>query len=142
MIQITAYDYLASHNVKPSVQRLAVMKYLMEHRTHPTADEIYQNLVVEMPTLSRTTVYNTLKVLVDNEAVLMLTIDEKKVCYDGDTSSHSHFLCRKCGRVYDLPFISNDDIVTAANDKGHKVETIHLYYKGVCQHCKEKETTE
>ena len=34
-------ERLQGHNIKPSVQRIAIMKYLMEHRTHPTVDEIY-----------------------------------------------------------------------------------------------------
>ena len=43
------------------MQRIAIMEYLMEHRTHPSADEIYTALSPSMPTLSKTTVYNTLK---------------------------------------------------------------------------------
>lgn len=44
-------NYLTAHNVKPSVQRMAVMEYLLDHRTHPTADEIYLALHRKMPTL-------------------------------------------------------------------------------------------
>lgn len=34
----------------------------------------------------------------------MLTIDEKNACFDGDTSLHAHFLCKKCGKIFDLPY--------------------------------------
>ena len=51
-------ERLQGHNIKPSVQRIAIMKYLMEHRTHPTVDEIYTALSPTIPTLSKTTVYN------------------------------------------------------------------------------------
>ena len=54
---------LQNHNIKPSVQRIAIMNYLIEHRTHPTVDEIYTALSPSIPTLSKTTVYNTLKLL-------------------------------------------------------------------------------
>ena len=57
-------EYLEEHDVKPSVQRIAVMDYLMTHRTHPTVDEIYHALEKQIPTLSKTTVYNTLKLFV------------------------------------------------------------------------------
>lgn len=56
-------ERLQGHNIKPSVQRIAIMKYLMEHRTHPTVDEIYTALSPTIPTLSKTTVYNTLKTM-------------------------------------------------------------------------------
>ena len=54
-------ERLQSHSIKPSVQRIAIMQYLMDHHTHPTVDEIYTALAPGMPTLSKTTVYNTLK---------------------------------------------------------------------------------
>ena len=55
MDKISTYDYLLQHQVKPSVQRLAVMDYLRKHKTHPTADDIYVHLLKEIPTLSKTT---------------------------------------------------------------------------------------
>ena len=94
---------LTDHGVKPSAQRLAVMEYLMEHRTHPSADEIYCALHPAMPTLSKTTVYNTLRLLTEKGAAIQLTIDERNVCFDADTTPHAHFLCTRCGKVYDVP---------------------------------------
>ena len=82
-----AIDILNSHNIRPSVQRIAILKYLLEHRIHPTVDDIYLALNPTMPTLSKTTVYNVLRNLVENGAVLALTIDEKNVRYDADISS-------------------------------------------------------
>lgn len=70
-------QHLTDHGVKPSIQRLAIMKYLMEHRTHPTADMIFNDLYKEIPTLSKTTVYNTLKLLTEHGAVRTIGIDEK-----------------------------------------------------------------
>ena len=50
------FSRLTEHGIKPSMQRMAVMEYLMTHRTHPTVDEIYTALHPSMPTLSKTTV--------------------------------------------------------------------------------------
>ena len=72
-----SYDRLLKYSIKPSMQRIAIMEYLMEHRTHPSADEIYTALSPSMPTLSKTTVYNTLKLFSEQGAALMLTIDER-----------------------------------------------------------------
>ena len=87
---------LQTHNIKPSVQRIAIMNYLMEHHTHPTVDEIYTALSPSIPTLSKTTVYNTLKLLSEQGAAQTLTIDERNTCYDADTNPHAHFLCKRC----------------------------------------------
>lgn len=136
---MNAVERLSDYGIKPSVQRIAIMEYLMTHRTHPTADEVYMALCYSIPTLSKTTVYNTLKLFVDQQAALMLTIDDKLVRFDGDTSLHSHFLCRRCGRVHDLPYSGKKREARELQIEGHAVEEIHHYYKGICRECKEKE---
>ena len=64
------------------MQRIAIMDYLMVHRVHPTADEIYNALYPTMPTLSKTTIYNTMKLFTEQGAVKALVIDEKNVRFD------------------------------------------------------------
>ena len=46
---MTAYEYLLSYHIKPSVQRIAIMDYLLNHKTHPCIDEIYTALCKEIP---------------------------------------------------------------------------------------------
>ena len=129
-----AIKILEEHNIRPSIQRILIMNYLMEHRTHPTVDDIYTALAPSVPTLSKTTVYNTLKTLTEHGAALTLTIDDKNTCYDAYTKPHSHFLCKRCGKVYDV--LNQEDMFDkAAGPKGFEVQEIHHYYKGVCKHC-------
>ena len=136
------YDYLLSFNVKPSVQRLAIMDYLLTHRTHPSIEEIYLALCDDIPTLSKTTVYNTLKLFVEHGAAQMLTIDERNVCYDGDITLHAHFLCKHCNKIFDLPAPVEDEQIGKMKDNGFQVEEQHYYYKGICPSCKEKDTNQ
>lgn len=130
-----SYDYLISYNIKPSVQRMAIMDYLLSHKTHPSIDEIYLALCKDIPTLSKTTVYNTLKLFVEHGAALMLTIDEKNACFDGDISLHAHFLCKKCGKIFDMPYSGE---VKQVDMYGFQVDEVHQYYKGVCPACAEE----
>ena len=129
------YEYLLSFGIKPSVQRIAIMDYLMKHRTHPAIDEIYLALCEQIPTLSKTTVYNTLKLFVEHGAAQMLTIDERNTCYDADIQLHAHFLCKKCGKILDFPLSTEKDKVSAMKDEGFKVDEIHQYFKGYCPSC-------
>ena len=111
------------------------MQYLIMHRTHPTVEDVYQGLVGSLPTLSRTTVYNTLRMFSEHNAAQMLTIDERHVCYDGDTHPHSHFFCRKCCKLFDM---MDDDAPTVAKanlGRGFYVDEVQLYYKGLCPSC-------
>ena len=124
-VLMKTYDYLLSFNVKPSVQRLAIMDYLLTHRTHPSIEEIYLALCDDIPTLSKTTVYNTLKLFVEHGAAQMLTIDERNVCYDGDISLHAHFLCKHCNKIFDLPAPAQDEQVERMKDNGFQPEELH-----------------
>lgn len=133
-----AYNRLVNNGLRPSVQRLAIMEYLLAHHTHPTVEEVYQGLCETIPTLSRTTVYNTLRLLSDHNAARMITIDEHRVCYDGDTRPHVHFYCRHCGKVHDL-FEEPTPVISEVRDiNGHLVDEAQLYYKGICSECAKK----
>ncbi len=113
--------------------RVAILEYLMTQRTHPTVDDIYQALVSGIPTLSRTTVYNVVKLFADHGLVSTLGIDDRNVCVDGDTTPHGHFLCKECGRIVDVPLTG---LAAGGFDcNGNMVTEVHLYYKGICSGC-------
>ena len=80
-----------------------------------------------------------MKLFVEHGAALMLTIDEKNACFDSETSLHAHFLCKKCGKIYDLPFSGETKQVERIDMYGFYIEEIHQYYKGVCPACAAKE---
>lgn len=130
-----SYDRLLAHNIKPSMQRVAIMTYLMEHRTHPSAEDVYADLSSSIPTLSKTTVYNTLRLFAGQGAAQMLTIDDRNVNFDADTSLHAHFFCKQCQHIYDLDVTAGGKQVEKLDMEGHKVDEMHYYYKGICKNC-------
>lgn len=130
-----AFETLSRYNIKPSPQRMAIMTYLLEHKTHPTIEEIYKSLSLDMPTLSKTTIYNTLKLFVENGAASMLTINEKTTCYDYDTSPHAHFICKKCNKVTDLFYGVENMIPSRQEIEGNIIVDMQVYYRGICKDC-------
>lgn len=135
-----AYDYLSRYGIRPSVQRMAVVDYLLEHRTHPTADRIYADLAPGIPTLSRMTVYNTLALLAGQGAALKLDLDGGTTHWDGDTSPHAHFICTRCGMIHDIfPDAESLNRLSAAAPLpvGASLSEAQLTYKGLCAKCNE-----
>ena len=114
------------------------MNYLMTHFTHPTIEEVYTALSSKIQTLSRTTVYNTLRLFSEHKAALMITIDEHRVCYDGDTRPHVHFYCKECGKVVDFMDQSAPALPDTIEIDGNLVDEMQLYYKGVCAECRQR----
>lgn len=137
-MNIPAYNRLINSGLRPSTQRLAIMSFLLENHTHPTVEDVYKGVVTEVPTLSRTTVYNTLRLFSETGAAQMITIDDHHVCYDGDIHPHVHFLCRECGKVYDLMDETAPTLNTSIVCDGHVIDEAQLYYKGICKECLNK----
>ena len=131
-----AFDKLKKCGIKPSLQRLAIMQYLLTHFTHPTVEDVYQGLCQRIPTLSRTTVYNTLRMFSERKAAQMITIDDHHVCYDGNVEPHVHFFCKHCGRVMDLFDQQPPRMPEPFEIDGCIVEDVQLYYKGICNDCR------
>jgi len=129
-----SHQYLRQFSIKPSVQRSAVMNFLLKNRIHPTIDEIYMALSPSMPTLSKTTVYNTLGLFVERGAVRALAIDERNARYDVDISAHAHFMCRSCGAVHDIFSLNNNMFQTPQISK-FKIDAVEISYFGICENC-------
>ena len=126
--------HLKNHGIRPSMQRMAIMEYLMGTSTHPSVDVIYSHLLPKMPTLSRTTIYNTLELFREKSAIRVLNLDNKITRYDGKTTEHAHFVCRRCGRIYDVEI--PDEIYEQLNKlPDHLVEQTDVNYTGVCAEC-------
>jgi Fur family peroxide stress response transcriptional regulator len=139
MLNSKAYNTLVEKDIRPSIQRIMILQYLLDHHNHPTVENIYEALNKSVPSLSKTTVYNTLQMLAEHKAAQMITIDDHHVCYDGDTSPHVHFYCTKCAKVYDLFNEQAPAITTPRMIEGHQVNEMQLYYKGICADCLKKE---
>ncbi len=126
-------DMLRKRGIQPSFHRIQVFKYLLENRIHPTVDNIYRTLNKEIPTLSKTTIYNTLNLFAEKGLVEILTIDEREARYDIETSPHGHFKCVKCGAIYDVW-----DVKVGFDKKqlkGFDIGSVHVYIRGVCKNC-------
>lgn len=113
---------------------MAIMEYLMVNLTHPTADTIYNSLFPSIPTLSKTTVYNILKLFEEKKAIAAIVIDGKNARYDADISQHAHFQCRKCGAVYDLRLKETVPVIVD-NPDNLMLDDCHVYFRGYCPEC-------
>lgn len=116
------------------MQRLAIYNYMVTHPTHPTADEIFEALRDSIPTLSKTTVYNTLKLFVAHGVIDEVFIDRTSERFDGNTLLHAHFLCNCCGAIIDTP-IENPERVNDSLPHGASLNKTQLLYFGTCEKC-------
>jgi Fur family peroxide stress response transcriptional regulator len=92
---------LHSKGYKVTPQRLAICKLLLSSKDHPSADQIYQEVKKQHPTISLATVYFTLDLLKDLGLVQELGFSDRSSRYDPNISPHINIICPKCGKIYD-----------------------------------------
>ncbi len=132
---------LREEDVTLTPQRMAVINFLAGNRNHPTADEIFRHLRPDYPTISKATVYSTLKLLSEKGVLNELSIRKRgESSFDLGEKEHHHLLCGKCGRIVDIFVDPCDDcnIMRAADAAGHNVEKVQAYLYGVCADCVKK----
>ena len=124
---------LKENQIKITPQRLVILKYLDEHRTHPDVDKIYSELKEKNPALSKTTVYNSLEILRKHNLIQSLTISGSESRYDFKNTMHHHFLCKKCGGIIDIDIECPN--IEKISRMGHRIDEVHGYFKGICKKC-------
>ncbi len=118
-------------DLKLTPQRAAVYKFLTENPVHPDVETIYNRVVKDNPSFSKTTVYNCLQALADRGLIIPVKIDESRIRYDANTVFHGHFICERCGEITDF-----DCAVENSRLEGFEIRRRDVYYSGLCDRCK------
>jgi Fur family transcriptional regulator, peroxide stress response regulator len=95
---------LREHGIQPTPQRLAVLQFIRESHTHPSADDVYSNVRGTCPTVSRATVYNTLNLLAEKGVIKTQMLREGSLVFDAQVHQHHHFIDDETGQIYDVPW--------------------------------------
>ncbi len=95
---------LTKKHLKVTPQRAMIVDFMMQTDCHPTAEEIYEAVKDAIPGLSKGTLYNVLKTLVDANILNTVALEPGTVRYDANVSNHHHFIDVTTGEVYDIPW--------------------------------------
>lgn len=130
---------------KYSMQREALLTELNKRKDHPTAEDIYLSLRKNFPNYSLGTVYRNLGDLCKEGYILKIASGMGPDRYDGCIKPHGHFMCKKCGKVYDIEgfyekYIDSDAIINETEKAGvcHNIACINeiqVMLCGVCGEC-------
>lgn len=125
---------LLEYDVKPTVQRIMILEYLENNKKHPTVEMIYADLYKKVPTLSKTTVYNTMDIFSKHRIVNVLTFTKTELRYEFNEKFHHHFYCKSCRKIYDVE--SECEYQKTRIIDGHKIEEISGTFEGICRYCR------
>jgi len=124
--------------LKVTPQRMAIYRFLLETKEHPSADMVYRQVKKTFPGISLDTVNRTLLTLSRKGLAFVVEGSGDAKRYDGNLSSHQHFKCIKCKRIIDFYYKPFENI-PAPKCLGRKLTILRktVYFEGVCDLCKE-----
>jgi Fe2+ or Zn2+ uptake regulation protein len=119
-----------------SQQRARILAWLRDTDLHPTAAQIHEALLRELPQLSLGTVYRNLEVLVAEGEVVEVLAPGRPARYDAHLEPHQHFWCDACGRVVDVAIPAPRGLARRlVTDHGLVARRIHVSFHGLCTAC-------
>jgi Fe2+ or Zn2+ uptake regulation protein len=128
-----------------TVQKQIILEAIRKLDSHPTVDEVYEEVHELHPSISKVTVYRDLYQLADNHDIQRIMLPGELARYDTRLDHHYHFKCKVCGAIFD---INADDVADeAAMDKkveqkyGFKVDKHDVTFLGICPDCQKKLST-
>ena len=129
-------NHLREKGVRITETRKAVLDFIIQSHDHPSADMIYQALLPAFPNMSLATVYNNLKVLIDEGFVSELKVrNDTTTYYDFMGHQHLNVICEKCGRIADMDLDLPDVQQEAADQTGYQITKSQMVVYGICPDC-------
>ena len=86
-----------------------------------------------IPTISKATIYNTLKVLQEKDLVTTFNLSGEEARFDFKRKAHAHFHCIRCDRVIDVK--SEYPCFKMNRIGANQVSEVQLVFKGTCKKC-------
>ena len=121
-------------------QRLAVLKILAKSDTHPSVENIYEQVKPDFPTTSLATIYKTVNLLKEIGEVVELDFSEESNRYDGNKPyPHPHLICTQCKTIVDPDVATASDLYKElAKKTGYQIVNHRLDFFGICPRCQSK----
>src|SRR5579884_155920 len=125
--------------LKLTPQRIAIVRLFAGDESHPTAQDLYERLRPEFPSMSFATVYNTLDALVSAGLGGTLRLGGA-ARFDPNCAAHHHAVCDRCGAVRDVPagtLVPSPEVARRLRKDaaGFSVRAVEQVYRGLCAKC-------
>lgn len=136
------YTHLREASVRRGLrltpQRDVLLRILSEAMGHPTADDLVRQVREVLPTVSHATVYRNLQELVREGLIRTLDMAGSAAQFEVNPDEHHHFVCRKCGQVWDVYLASVDVRVNRRRTaiEGFRIDRSEVQLHGLCADCR------
>lgn len=126
-----------------TIQKDLVLKTVQGLKRHLTAEEVYEFIKKDHPTIGKGTVYRNLGILAEEGAIRKVEVPDGPDRFDFTLKNHYHVECIRCGEVFDVDMAEVTDLNERIHDThGMQFLNYDIFFKGICPVCRAKETEE
>lgn len=123
-----------------TIQKQLVLDAVSRLADHPTADEVYREVVQQHPSISKATVYRNLSSLSEDGRLRHIRLPDGADRFDHFLEPHSHISCTRCGRFSDTPIACDTALDERAEElTGFSYARHELVFYGLCPDCAKKQ---
>jgi len=128
---------LREHGLQVTAQRLAVLRAVAA-RPHTSADDVLESVRIDIGSISRQAVYDTLGTLSDKGLLRRIQPAGSSARYENRTGdNHHHLICRSCRVMFDIDCaVGYTPCLTADDDHGFEIDEAEVVYWGHCPDCR------
>src|SRR4030042_255780 len=129
-------EVVRSKGYKATPQRISIARSVLTSGKHPSAESIYNEVRRFHPTISLSTVYNTLHVLKELNVVQEIGFNDIGVRFDPNTKPHINLVCNRCGEIFDVdePLLE-EALERGERRMGFKMTGQRIDVYGFCKRC-------
>jgi Fe2+ or Zn2+ uptake regulation protein len=128
-----------SEGRKVTPQRYRIFEALGGSSEHPTAEQVWEVVRADLPSMSLKTVYQTLHELAELGEIQALDLATGATRFDPNLDAHHHLVCEGCGQVHDLYADFTDVQVPDVASHGFTISATEIVFRGTCPECSARE---
>ena len=126
-----------------TIQKALILRAVCELKRHLTADEVYEFVKKDHPSIGKGTVYRNLAILAEEGAIRKVEVPDGSDRFDFTLKNQYHVRCVKCGEVFDVDMDEIPDLKKKIHDThGMEFLTYDIFFKGICPECRAQEKEE
>ena len=131
-------EYLDTHGMRRTTERYAILQRILSINGHFTIEELQQIIEADGFRVSRSTVYNTVELLIDAKMLRRHVFEGMQAQYERITLPHTHLICTTCGKVKEVKDPNFAAFMNARRFNAFKSDHYSLYVYGTCSTCARK----
>ena len=131
-------EYLDMHSLRRTTERYAILNRVLNTNGHFTVEELQQMIDSDGFRVSRSTIYNTVELLIDAKILRRHVFEGMQAQYERITMPHTHLVCTTCGKVKEVRDPNFAAFMNARRFNAFNTDHYSLYVYGTCSTCARK----